>query len=347
MRLHLSSATNASPAPARDSRAGGAVSKIVELRRLENLPARGEDLGNARSALSIWLASFRSPNTRRAYEKEIQAFASFCGAEVDEAASWLLTRTEAEAHNAVDIWRADKLARGNAPATINRSMAALNSFVTSARRGGFTTLRLEAKGEKSASYRDTAGPGLDAVLKMLAVARHQPNRHKAARDVCILQLAFGLALRRAEIAALDVGDVDLEAGRLSILGKGHAERIFLTLTPEIKAALAEWLAFRKCQEPMAPLFVSVSRSRRDGRLTADGIYRLIRHDLGGMAGVKARPHGIRHTAITEALNRVGGDFRKVRAFSRHSSLDIIRAYDDARADYGGEIAAILTSLTRG
>ena len=322
------------------------MSKVIELQGPERLPAIGEHLRNARSALSIWLASFRSPNTRRAYEKELEAFASFCRAEVDEAAAWLLTRTEAEAHNAVDLWRADKLARGNAPATINRSMAALNSFVTNARRGGFTTLRLEAKGEKTASYRDTAGPGLDAVLKMLAVARHQPNHRKAARDVAILQLAFGMALRRAEIAAIDIGNVDLQTSRIAIMGKGRAEPIHLTLTPELKAALSEWLQYRGCADPAAPLFISVSRSSKDGRLTADGIYRLIRHDLGAMAGVKARPHGIRHTAITEALNRVGGDFRKVRAFSRHSSLDIIRVYDDARVDFGGEIAAILTSLTR-
>ena len=77
---------------------------------------------------------------------------------------------------------------------------------------------------------------------------------------------------------------------------------------ELKAALSEWFKYRP-QDSAAPLFVSVSRASGDGRLTGDGLYKLIRKDIGGMAGVTARPHGLRHTAITEALNRVGGDFR--------------------------------------
>lgn len=120
----------------------------------------------------------------------------------------------------------------------------------------------------------------------------------------------------------------------------------MALTDELTAALGAWLKYRRQQDAATPLFVSVSRAGKDGRLAGDGIYKIIRDDIGEMAGVRARPHGLRHTAITEALNRVGGDFRKVRSFSRHSSLDIIRVYDDAREDYAGQVAQILTALTR-
>ncbi len=321
------------------------MSKVVESQQPTTLPATGEHLRNARSALSIWLASFRSHNTRRAYEKELQAFADFCGAELDDAAAWLLTRVDPEAHNAADLWRADKLARGNAPATINRSMAALNSFVTSARRGGFTTLRLEAKGEAREAYRDTAGPGLTTFLKMLDAARQQRNKHSATRDAAILLLAFGLGLRRAEIVAINIDNIDLETGRVMILGKGKAQAKPLTLTPELVEALGDWMHYRRCSEDHAPLFVSLSRASKDRRLTGDGVRKVIAR-IGNQVGAKVRPHGLRHTATTEALSRVGGDFRKVRSFSRHSSLDIIAVYDDARQDHAGQVAAILTGLTK-
>ena len=320
--------------------------EVIELESPTSLPAVSHPERDARNAITKWLAGFRSENTRRAYAKELEAFAAFARQpDVKAAAAWLLGLSEFQAHNAVDLWRADKIARGNKPATVNRSMAALNSFVTSARRGGFTALRLEALGEKSVPYRDTKGPGLPAYLTMLVVARNQTDRMKSARDVAILMLAFGLALRRAEIAAIDISDVDLDGSRLAVMGKGRAEPVFLTLTAELKDVLAAWLHYRRASGPAAPLFVSVSRAAKDGRLTGDGIYKIIRDDIGGMAGVKARPHGLRHTAITEALNRVGGDFRKVRSFSRHSSLDIIRVYDDAREDFAGQVSQILTSLT--
>ena len=48
--------------------------------------------------------------------------------------------------------------------------------------------------------------------------------------------------------------------------------------------------------------------------------------------------------VTEALNVFSGDYRKVRAFSRHSSLDIVRRYDDNRADHGGQVAAALSAI---
>jgi integrase/recombinase XerC len=327
------------------------MSEITPINAAKYLPAIGEYERNARNAIALWLAGFRSPNTRRAYERELQAFASFLrrseasAADVLEVTSRLLRSSETDAHKAVDAWRAKKIKRGNQPATINRSMAALNSFVSSARRGGFTTLRLDAKGEKTVPYRDTRGPGLPVYLRMLDVARRQADKRRAARDTAILQLAFGLALRRAEIAALNVGDVDLESGRLMIVGKGRAEPTPLTLTEELKEALGDWLRYRRASSDTDPLFVSVSRAGKDGRLTGDGIYKIVK-GYGDRVGARARPHGIRHSAITEALSRVGGDFRKVRAFSRHSSINIVAVYDDNRSDHGGEVAAILTGLTR-
>jgi site-specific recombinase XerD len=87
--------------------------------------------------VTLWLQGFRSENTRRAYRRELEAFAAFAKHdELDAGAVWLLGLTETDAHKAVDLYRANKIARGNMPATVNRSMAALNSFVTSARRGG-------------------------------------------------------------------------------------------------------------------------------------------------------------------------------------------------------------------
>jgi integrase/recombinase XerC len=317
------------------------MNEIVELRTGHAVAAL-DPYKRAQTALGLWLAGFRSDNTRRAYRTEFMSFATFTGHDdVAQAAAGFVALDDGAAHAIADAWRQDKLRRGLSPAAINRSMSALNSFVNSARRYGVTALRLEAKGETSRPYRDTKGPGVRGIQQLLAAARDQDHR-KAARDVAIVRLAFGLGLRRGEIASLDVGHVDLEAGTLSIMGKGRGEREPLTLPPEIKEALASWLTWRNAEAKDAPLFICLSTGQPNERISGSGVYHLIRDQLGKRAGINARPHGLRHTAVTAALDVFGGDYRKVRAFSRHSSLDIVRRYDDA--DHGGQVAAALSAI---
>ncbi len=131
------------------------------------------------------------PNTPCTYRKEIEAFATFAGwDDVAEAIAHFLSLEDGQAYA-----RADKIASGPSPASINRSMAALNSLVASARRHGITAMRLEAKGVKSSPYRDTKGPGLRGVLALLAAATNHKRPKKAARDAAIIRLAYGLGLR--------------------------------------------------------------------------------------------------------------------------------------------------------
>jgi integrase/recombinase XerC len=57
-------------------------------------------------------------------------------------------------------------------------------------------------------------------------------------------------------------------------------------------------------------------------LTASGIYRRVCR-LAQIANLPGRvtPHGLRHAAITAALDALNGDLRRVRAFARHSKAE--------------------------
>jgi hypothetical protein len=60
--------------------------------------------------------------------------------------------------------------------------------------------------------------------------------------------------------------------------------------------------------------------------------------LGEGAGIRARPHGLRYAAITEALDLTGGDVRKVQRFSLHRNLNTLQRYDDNWQDLAGDVA---------
>lgn len=305
----------------------------------EIVEARSSEVGTSRALhpddlVDLWLAGFASPATRLAYRREVDAFVAF----TRQPLAWFLALGDHQAHTIVDAYRARKIQSGQSPATINRSMAALNSLIRSTRRHGATELRLEARGVKAGKYRDTRGPGTDGVQKLLAAAKRQGHAWKAARDVAILRTLFALGLRRSELTECDLADLDVGLGTLSIKGKGEVERRTLSVPPAAVAALAAWVLHRGAHP--GPLFLSVDTKRR---MTGNGLYALI-GDLGRRAGITARPHGIRHAAITAVLDATNGDMRKAQAFGRHASASTTVAYDDNRQDLSGSASRLLDAL---
>jgi integrase/recombinase XerC len=70
---------------------------------------------------------------------------------------------------------------------------------------------------------------------------------------------------------------------------------------------------------------------------------LIVQEYGKRLGVSLAPHKLRHSSITEALERTGGDVRGVQKLSRHAKIDTLLLYDDARRDRQGEITDLLSA----
>jgi integrase/recombinase XerC len=248
----------------------------------------------------------------------------------------ILGRGAGPANALVLDYRSTLLDRQLSPATINRRLAALRSLVRVARTIGAVSWTLEISGLKAAAYRDTRGPGLAGVRQLLRAAADRQDP-KGRRDVAIVRLLFDLGLRRSEVVALDVADVDLTAGTIAVLGKGRREKQPLTLPAPTVAALEAWLASRGA-EPGA-LFLNRDRARKGSRLTSSSVYRLVRR-LGADVGLIVRPHGLRHASITAGLD-LTGDLRAVQRFSRHADVRTVGKYDDNRADLGGQVAQLV------
>lgn len=289
-------------------------------------------------AVRLWLAQYSSRNTRNAYAGEVQAFGAFAGRAPLDAVAWLLALDAAQAHTIIDAYRASMISAGKSPSTINRSLSAISSLVRSARRHGLTDLVLDYKGVKSESYRDTKGPGTRGVNAMIKAARSNRIPWRVARDEAIVRLLFALGLRRAELCSLDVAHLDAEAGAVSVMGKGRTERRTLTVPPSAQRALKAWLGQRGSSP--GPLFLGQDSRER---LTENGLYAVVKA-LARDAGVTARPHGIRHAAITAVLDATNGDLRKAQAFGRHASATTTLVYDDNRQDQAGAAAALVDAL---
>ncbi len=284
----------------------------------------------------------RNERTLAAYRRDLEDFRAFVDApSSDEAARILLSGSHGEANAAALGYRAHMTERGLQAATINRRLAALRSLVKLANTLGLVPWTLSVENVRSASYRDTRGPGLEGFRALLAAAKAQKG-DKALRDVALIRLLHDVGFRRGEALGLDVADVDLREGRLMVLGKARSQKEPVTLPEKTKEVLAAWLGARGIGP--GPLFVNFDRAGKgDGRLTGSAVYAIV-SKLGKAAGFTIRPHGLRHLAITSALDATQGDVRAVQKFSRHKDLRVLNVYDDNRRDLAGEVASLVANM---
>jgi len=295
----------------------------------------------ARSILDAWRAG-KSPNTMRSYEHDLEAFARFLSSglgitpplTIDAALDRLFREDSASAHGIVLSFRASMLEANLAPASINRALATLRSVSKLARmlgvvRGGWY---LEVPGVKAERRRDTRGPAVEDVRRMLEGTAGDTETE--TRDYAIVVTLFCLGLRVSELCGLNLEETDLARGTTWIRGKGRRERELVPLPAAVVTALRRYVVHRG-GTGQGPLFVSRSRRRgRDGagRLHARSVLRLVA-ELGERAGVRVWCHALRHTAITEAIIRgqhAGLGLDQIRAFSRHRTLQTMLIYRDAR-----------------
>lgn len=279
----------------------------------------------------------KNAGTIKAYKQDLSDFTAFVGAKtLEEAAELLLGANQGQANAVALSYKAVLSGRGLAPATINRRLAALKSLVKLARVVGLCSFMLEVGGVEVETLRDTRGPGEDGVKKLLASLEGKTDK-KSLRDTAMIYLMYGQALRRAEVCSLNMEHVEGDGGGLWIMGKGRKQRQRVTLHPRVSEALKKWKEVRGEASGSEPLFIALDPKAYGMRLAGDGLGRLIKKD-GKKAGIVVRPHGLRHAAITRALDATNGDLRKVRSYSRHKSLDMLLVYDDARKDFAAEVA---------
>ena len=303
----------------------------------------------SKSAIDDLLDSFlsnKSLRTIEAYRKDLNDFRRFLDVPtIDEASKMLLSGGLGPANALVLKYKKHLIQRNLSPATQNRRLSAIRSLVEMAGTLGIVNWQLKIRRTKNDPYRDTAGPGLENYRNMVNKTRGRLDV-KGIRDNAILSLMYSLALRRSELINTDLVDLLIGNGgdpsTLAIIGKGKTQKTKLTIPEPILNTLRLWLEKRGLSD--GPLFYSVDKGGNfKGRLTGSGLYRIIKK-LGLQVGVDTRPHGIRHTAITQCCRAAAAanmDLSDVLQFSRHASLSTLQIYLDKEKNLQGKLSALV------
>lgn len=289
----------------------------------------------------------RSPATQRAYASDWEIFTAWC--DVRGLASLPTTPAIAATFLAFE---ADRGIKAN---TIGRRLAAIGYHH---RRAGVDPPQEQSGAgtmfEVLAGIRNTLGTRKDrktpadagALGAMLATITGDDLR--AIRDRALLAIGMAAALRRSELVALWIDDVELPAEGLRLLigrsktdqsGEGAVVAIPEGRRIRPKALLLAWTeaamdAARQLNNPLisfdgGPLF---RRLTRGGELTADpmsdrAIARLVQRCASdaGFDPADFAGHSLRSGFLTEAA-RQGASIFKMRDVSRHKSVQVLSDY---------------------
>jgi integrase/recombinase XerC len=178
------------------------------------------------------------------------------------------------------------------------------------------------------------GPGeATAVTRPAAVPATGSPRE--LRDDAVVEVLYGSGLRVAELAALDVDDVDLTRARLVVRGKGGRWRTVPITQPAVHA-LRCWLGDGRSHlvtelSPAAAVFLN----QRGKRLTPRDARRIVDR----RSAAPTHPHALRHTFATHLLDG-GADLRVVQELLGHADLATTQRYthvskERLRAVYDG------------
>jgi site-specific recombinase XerD len=202
-----------------------------------SLARRGRSLSELVPGFLQWFALVRrrSPHTVYNYGKDLERFLAFCA------------QAELTAPGAVDFRHVEfylgwlQTARGLKPRSANRHLHTLRTFFRYLVREGLSPANPAAECFMLPERRTLPGyltvPEQERVLVTLAEDRSPLGW----RDFALVATALLTGLRCAELAALQVAHVDLEAGRLRVVnGKGGRDRE-LPIIPRLEAILRPYL----------------------------------------------------------------------------------------------------------
>ena len=257
-----------------------------------------------------------SENTVRSYRSDLFGLVEFAA--------------ERQAIEAIDLdlellrdwlWRSSE--SGLAKSTLARRSAAARAFSAwLAKTGatpGDTAARLKAPRPDQHLPRVLTRDQVDAIFAGLQ-ALADTGDAIAVRNLAIIELLYGAALRVSEVVGLELGDVDLERQTVRVTGKGSKQRVVPFGVPARRAVVA-WLGARPNAETTA-MFLNT----RGTRVNARSVYEVVASILIELPGTgPSGPHALRHTAATHLLDG-GADLRAVQEMLGHANLGTTQIY---------------------
>lgn len=265
------------------------------------------------SAFLNELAQAASPTTVTAYRRDLVALTQW--AEVQGLEAW-----EDFDVGLVRRFLGQERMRGLAPRSLARRRAALSRFADHLVRRGRLSHNPVSLTQAPRQPRHLPHPVDIDRLNQFLDTPHDDSA-LARRDQAMLELLYSSGLRLAELAALDLGEVD--ARRVRVIGKGSKPRQ-VPVGRRAHDALSAWLKVRDhLAAPDEPALFVGQQGRRLGHRAIQKRLALLAQERG--LAEHLHPHRLRHSFASHLLES-SQDLRAVQELLGHANLSTTQIY---------------------
>jgi len=255
-----------------------------------------------------------SPHTRAGYGRDLRAAAAFFAAR--GAGAW----DRLSIHD-VRALVAERHRAGLSGRSLQRLLAALRALYHWLAREGRAPQN-PALGVRAPKVRRKLPETLDVdqAARLLDFDGKDPL---VVRDRALLELLYSSGLRLAEVAGLDLQDLDLRDGTVRVIGKGRKTRV-VPVGRLAREALGAWLRVRAGLAAAEETAVFTGRGGR--RLGPRAVQqRVRRRALQQGLEVPLHPHMLRHSFASHLLES-SGDLRAVQELLGHADIGTTQIY---------------------
>ena len=226
--------------------------------------------------------------------------------------------------------------RGLKPASSARKLSSIRQFhrflVADGRRSDDPALIVEAPRRGRRLPKTLSAAEVDHLLAVSKEglddeARPAPERLRALRTACLLELLYATGLRVSELVSLPSSAAQTTAPFIHVRGKGGRERL-VPLPSEARRTIAAYRAFQKKTDTGAAvghwLFPADSAS---GHLTRQAFGRDLKTcaAAAGIGAARVSPHVLRHAFASHLLQN-GADLRVVQELLGHADISTTQIY---------------------
>lgn len=290
------------------------------------------DAHEASESAQRYARAEKSAGTLKAYESDLRDFGRWCAA--TDAAFMPADAV------AVSNYLAHLADRGLKASTIMRRQAAI-AFAHK-RRGFEPPTSIEAVKRVARGIRREIGTAVEAkapatAKAMQAMVKLIPDTLSGKRDRALLLIGFAAALRRSELVALDVADLErqpegiivkIRVSKTDQEGAGHEVAVPRGSKLKPVEALEAWLAASRIAD--GAVFRAVDKADRlqAGRLSDRSVADIVKRwaAAGKLDPTLFSGHSLRAGFVTAALES-GADLLKVMSQTRHRSVETVKKYD--------------------
>jgi integrase/recombinase XerD len=150
------------------------------------------------------------------------------------------------------------------------------------------------------------------------------TRFTGFRDYTLTWLLFDCGIRLAEVAGLELKDVDFDSRGLTVTGKGNQTR-WVAFGRKTKEKLWEYLKVRKLRAAESESALFITQGGR--QLTPRGVQMIFRRvgQRVGIDGVRISPHTFRHSFALAYIGN-GGDAFSLQKLMGHADMATTAKY---------------------